>query len=94
MEDQIFIVHMGIIAWIVFGLITGVIANYIDPRPSQGGLISAVVLGIIGAMVGGFLGSMLFGIGISGFDFSSFLLAVGGSLLLLFLGRTVGRRTI
>jgi uncharacterized membrane protein YeaQ/YmgE (transglycosylase-associated protein family) len=85
---------MGIIAWIVFGALSGVIANYIDPRPSQGGLISATVLGILGALVGGFLGSLMFGVGITGFDFSSFLLAIGGSLLLLFLGRAMSRRTI
>jgi uncharacterized membrane protein YeaQ/YmgE (transglycosylase-associated protein family) len=82
---------MGILAWIVFGLITGVIANAIDPRPAQGGILSAILLGIVGAVVGGFLGSALFGVGVSGFNFASFLVSVGGALLLLFVGRTIGR---
>lgn len=83
---------MDIPAWIVFGLITGVIANVIDPRPSQGGIIGAILLGVVGAAVGGFIGNALFGVGVSGFNFSSFLVAMGGALLLLFIGRSIGRR--
>lgn len=82
---------MNILAWLVFGLIVGIIANVIDPRPSQGGLLGAIVLGIVGALVGGFLGNMLFGVGVSGFDFSSFAVAVAGSLLVLFVGRALTR---
>lgn len=82
---------MGILAWAVFGLITGVIANAIDPRPAQGGIISAILLGVVGAVVGGFLGSTLFGIGVSGFNVASFIVSIGGALLLLFVGRSIGR---
>lgn len=64
----------------------------IDPRPSEGGLLGAIILGIVGAMVGGFLGGLVFGVGISGFNFPSFAVAVLGSLLLLFVGRALSER--
>ncbi|OGE32596.1 hypothetical protein A3C59_02130 [Candidatus Daviesbacteria bacterium RIFCSPHIGHO2_02_FULL_36_13] len=82
---------MGILSWILFGMITGIVANIIDPYPERGGLIGAVILGILGAILGGILGNVVFGIGISGFNFPSFAVAVLGSLLLLFIGRAFGR---
>jgi uncharacterized membrane protein YeaQ/YmgE (transglycosylase-associated protein family) len=77
--------------YLIFGLIAGGIANYIDPRPAKGGILGSIVLGIIGAVVGGYLGSMLFGVGVTGFNISSFLVAVLGSLLVLWVGRMVMR---
>jgi len=74
---------MNILTWLVFGILVGVIANVIDPRPSSGGILGAVVLGIVGALIGGFLGSALLGVGVTGFNFSSFVVAVIGSLLVL-----------
>jgi len=82
---------MNVLAWLVFGLIVGVVANAIDPAPSHGGWLGAIVLGILGAMVGGFLASLIFGVGVSGFDFTSFIVAVLGSLLLLYAGRAFRR---
>lgn len=82
---------MNILAWVIFGLITGIVANIIDPAPSRGGILGAVVLGILGAILGGFMGNLIFGIGVSGFNFPSFAVAVLGSLLLLFIGRAFGR---
>lgn len=78
---------MNILAWILFGLIVGVVANFIDPAPSKGGLLGSVVLGVLGALLGGFLGDLLFGVGVTGFNPSSFIIAVIGSLVLLFVGR-------
>lgn len=78
---------MNILAWIIFGLVVGVIANMLDPRPAQGGMIGAVVLGILGALLGGFLGNIIFGVGFTDFNLSSFIVAVVGSLVLLFVGR-------
>lgn len=46
---------MGIVAWIVVGLIAGVIANLIYPKPAEGGILGAIALGIVGALLGGFL---------------------------------------
>lgn len=84
---------MNILAWIVFGGIAGLIANAVDPRPMQGGVLGAIVLGILGALVGGFLGDLLFGIGVTGFNLSSFIVAVVGSIILLMIGRMFNRRT-
>lgn len=82
---------MNLLAWVIFGLITGIVANIIDPYPARGGLLGAIVLGILGAILGGFLGNLVFGMGITGFNFPSFAVAVLGSLLLLFIGRAFGR---
>lgn len=74
---------MGLVAWVLFGLLVGLVANLIDPRPTQGGVLGAMLLGIAGALVGGFLGSLLLGVSITGFNLSSFFVAVIGSLILL-----------
>jgi uncharacterized membrane protein YeaQ/YmgE (transglycosylase-associated protein family) len=75
---------MGILAWIVFGLIAGFLAKFLMPGKAPGGIIATIVLGIIGAVVGGFLGTLI-GFGdISGFDFRSMALAVGGGIVVLF----------
>lgn len=82
---------MGILLWIVFGLIAGVLAKWIMPGRQGGGFIVTTVLGIVGAVVGGFLGSFM-GFGdISGFDLRSMALAVGGALVVLFLYGLVSR---
>jgi uncharacterized membrane protein YeaQ/YmgE (transglycosylase-associated protein family) len=78
---------MGILAWILFGLIAGSIANFLDPNPSNGGIIGSIVLGIIGAVVGGWLGNALFGVTVTGFNVSSFVVAVAGAAILLLVGR-------
>jgi uncharacterized membrane protein YeaQ/YmgE (transglycosylase-associated protein family) len=79
---------MIIIYWIIFGLIAGSIANFIAPSP-RGGIVGSIILGIIGAVVGGFLGQRLFGIGVTGFNIMSFVVAVAGALLVLFVGRLI-----
>ncbi|HAU5064119.1 TPA: GlsB/YeaQ/YmgE family stress response membrane protein [Citrobacter amalonaticus] len=83
---------MGIIAWIVFGLIAGVIAKLIMPGRDGGGFILTCILGIVGAVVGGCLATM-FGIGgtISGFNLHSFLVAVVGAIVVLVVFRLVRR---
>lgn len=80
---------MSILSWLIFGMIVGIIANIIDPSPSRGGLLGAVGLGIGGALIGGFLASLIFSTGISGFNLSSFFIAVLGSLILLFVERSL-----
>ena len=80
---------MNVIGWVIFGLVAGTIANIIDPHPSSGGIVGAIVLGIVGAMVGGFLANILLGIDITGFNLTSFVVAIAGSLLLLFVGRAL-----
>ena len=85
---------MGIIAWIVLGLIAGAIAKAIMPGRSGFGWLATIVLGIVGALLGGFLGSVIFGVNLGGFfDLRTWLLAIGGSLVaLLIYGLVTGRR--
>ena len=67
---------MGILSWIIFGLIAGILAKWIMPGKDGGGFIVTVILGIIGAVVGGWI-STLFGFGkVDGFNFGSFAVAV------------------
>ena len=76
---------MGILLWVLFGLIAGAIAKFLMPAKAPGGILVTIALGIVGAVVGGFVGTQL-GFGdISGFDLRSMLLAVGGGVLVLFL---------
>ncbi|EAA8524866.1 GlsB/YeaQ/YmgE family stress response membrane protein [Salmonella enterica] len=83
---------MGIIAWIVFGLIAGIIAKLLMPGRDGGGFILTCILGIVGAVVGGWLATM-FGIGgsISGFNLHSFLVAVVGAIVVLVIFRLLRR---
>jgi uncharacterized membrane protein YeaQ/YmgE (transglycosylase-associated protein family) len=85
---------MGIIAWIVVGLIAGSLAKLLMPGKDPGGLILTVVLGIAGALVGGFLAVALdISDGVDDFDIGTIVLAVIGAMLILFVYRMiVGRR--
>ena len=76
---------MGILAWIVFGLIAGALAKFIMPGRDPGGIIVTILIGIAGAVLGGFIGSFLGFGGVSGFDPRSLGIAILGALLLLWL---------
>ena len=82
---------MGIIAWIVLGLIAGAIAKAIMPGRDPGGVIVTVLIGIVGAFLGGFLGNLITGTGLNGFSLWSILLAIVGSLILLWIYRLTTR---
>ena len=83
---------MGILAWIVMGLIVGLLAKFIMPGKDPGGIIVTILIGIAGAFVGGLIGSFL-GFGrVTGFNLGSILLATGGAVLLLILYRTVKKK--
>lgn len=84
---------MGILAWIVFGLIAGIIAKLLMPGKDPGGFIITILLGIAGALVGGFIARALgIGAGVTGFNFGSFIIAVLGAILLLVIYRMVKGR--
>jgi uncharacterized membrane protein YeaQ/YmgE (transglycosylase-associated protein family) len=86
---------VGILAWIVFGLIAGVIAKLVMPGKDPGGFIITILLGIAGALVGGFIGSALGFGGIDGFNLGSFVIAVLGAILLLAIYRMASnKRTV
>ncbi len=85
---------MGIIGWIVLGLIAGAIAKLILPGDDPGGIIVTIVIGIVGAIVGGYIAKALnFGSDKHFFDLKTWVIAIAGSLLLLIVYRLVaGRR--
>lgn len=82
---------MGIISWIVFGLIAGLIGRAIMPGRDPGGFVVTTVIGILGAVVGGFVGTQLGWGQVTGFDLRSFGIAIVGAVLLLAIFRLVRR---
>ena len=81
----------GVIGWIIFGLVVGVIAKLMMPGRDPGGFIVTILLGVAGAVVGGFLGRML-GLYQPG-EPAGFIMATLGAILLLFLYRKLAVRT-
>lgn len=76
---------MGILSWIIFGLIAGAIAKAIHPGKDPGGWIVTIIIGIVGGIVGGWIGMALGWGDVNDFSFKSFLLAIVGAVLLLFI---------
>jgi uncharacterized membrane protein YeaQ/YmgE (transglycosylase-associated protein family) len=75
---------MGVVSWILMGLIVGALAKWMMPGEDPGGIFITILIGIAGAFLGGFIGSFI-GLGsVTGFNLISLALAVGGALLLLF----------
>lgn len=75
---------MGILGWIVLGLLAGAIAKAIMPGVQGGGWLATLLLGIVGALLGGFIGSALFNIGLETFfSIQTWIVAILGSLLAL-----------
>lgn len=79
---------MNWLVWIIFGALAGWIASIIMGRNKQMGAIANIVVGIIGAFIGGWIMNFFGAQGVTGFDFRSFLVAVFGAVVLLFV---VGR---
>ena len=84
---------MGILAWVLFGLLAGAVARLVVPSSQNIGCIATVAIGILGALLGGFVGEAVLDREIDfGFDLLPFLLAVAGSVgLLLLLEAARGR---
>jgi uncharacterized membrane protein YeaQ/YmgE (transglycosylase-associated protein family) len=80
---------MGIVSWVIFGLVAGAVAKVLMPGDEAGGLLKTTALGIVGAVGGGFIGTWL-GFGkVTGFNIRSFVIAIGGAILALWLYRAV-----
>ena len=80
---------MGILSWIILGLIAGAIAKLILPGKDPGGIIVTIVIGIVGAIIGGYISTLL-GLGtVTGFNIGSLIIAVIGSIVLLLIYRMV-----
>ena len=83
---------MGVLSWIILGLIVGIIAKILTPGKDPGGFIMTIILGITGAYIGGFISSAI-GLGrVTGFDIRSLGIAVVGSILILLIYRRLKKR--
>jgi uncharacterized membrane protein YeaQ/YmgE (transglycosylase-associated protein family) len=86
---------LGIISWIVFGLIAGAVARFLMPGRDPGGCIVTILLGVVGAFLGGFLYTQATGQPLTiGFDLASFGVAVAGAFLVLLIYRMVAGRRV
>jgi uncharacterized membrane protein YeaQ/YmgE (transglycosylase-associated protein family) len=83
---------LGLIAWIVVGLIAGLLAKWIMPGDDPSGIIVTILIGMAGALVGGFIVGLLGGTGATGFSIWSILVATLGAIILLALYRLIARR--
>lgn len=81
---------LGIIGWIVIGVVAGWLAEQIMGR--NHGLLTNLIVGVVGALLGGFIASNVLGVPVGGFNLITLLVAVGGAMLLLFLVGLVKRR--
>ena len=83
---------MGIISWILVGLLAGLLAKLLVPGDDPGGIIVTILIGVAGAFVGGFVVSLLGGTGVTGFNVWSILVATLGAIVLLAIYRLVASR--
>ncbi len=87
--------QVGILSWILVGLIAGFLAKYVVPGEGPGGIIGDIIVGIVGAFIGGFIFNTFGHVGITGLDLYSILVAFIGAVVLLFILRALtGRRTV
>ena len=82
---------MGILSWVIFGLIAGIIAKWVIPGAYNMGIIMTIILGIVGAVVGGYISTFFGKDKVDGFNLSSFIVAVIGAIVVLFIAGMVGR---
>jgi len=84
---------MGIIGWIILGGLAGWIASMIAGTNREQGLLGNIIVGIIGAFVGGFIFNLFGGVGVTGFNLWSFIVALVGAVILLFIWRAITGRS-
>ncbi|MEU4353901.1 GlsB/YeaQ/YmgE family stress response membrane protein [Streptomyces virginiae] len=84
---------MGVLAWILLGLLAGIFAKMLMPGKDPGGIIITILIGIAGALLGGWLGKVIFGVdSVDGFfELSTWIAAIVGSLVLLIIFRLFRR---
>jgi len=82
---------MGIILWIIFGGLAGWVASIIMKTDSNQGTITDIIMGIVGAVVGGFLMGLFGQSGVTGFNLYSFIVAIIGAIVVIYLGRLLRR---
>jgi len=83
---------MGILSWILLGLVAGALAKFIMPGKDPGGFFVTILLGIVGAFLGGFLGTFI-GLGkVTSFDLGGIFIATVGAILVLIIYRMVTKK--
>lgn len=90
---------MGLVSWVLVGLVAGLLARWIVPGSGPGGLVVTTILGMAGASIGGLLAGLIGGTGATGFNVWSIVVATFGAVVLLFFynlvagptGRSPGR---
>jgi uncharacterized membrane protein YeaQ/YmgE (transglycosylase-associated protein family) len=80
---------LGFIGWIVLGGLAGWVASMIMGNNASQGLLGNIIVGIVGGLLGGFIFGLFGGAGVTGFNLWSFLVALVGAVVLLFLWRLV-----
>lgn len=86
---------MGIISWIIIGGLAGWVASMILHTNEQQGMLGNIIAGVLGGIVGGWIMSALGGEGVNGFSVWSFLVALGGAIIVLLIkGAITGRRAM
>ena len=84
---------MGVIAFLILGLIAGAIAKAVLPGRQGGGILITMLLGVVGALLGGWIGSAVFGVGLANFwSLQTWIVAILGSLVVLGIYGAVTRR--
>jgi uncharacterized membrane protein YeaQ/YmgE (transglycosylase-associated protein family) len=84
---------MNILLWLIFGIIVGGVARWIVPGEGPGGIVGDLVVGIVGSFIGGFVYQFFGHAGVTGFNFGSFICAIIGAVVLLWIIRALtGRR--
>lgn len=84
---------MGILSWILFGLIAGAIAKLLHRGDDPGGWLVTIILGIVGAFIGGAIAKYLLGWeDAAGWNFHSFISAIGGAIIVLAIYRAVSKK--
>lgn len=83
---------MGFISWIIIGALAGWIASMITGNNKEMGALANIVVGIVGGIIGGIVMNLLGGEGVTGFNVWSLLVAVAGSVILLWIVRAIKKK--
>lgn len=82
---------MNFLIWILFGALAGWIASLIMKSDGEQGTLTDIILGVLGSLVGNFVFGLFGGPGVTGFNIPSLLVAILGSIILIFIGRRLKR---
>ncbi len=85
---------INILSWIIFGLIAGTIAKFLKPGLDNQGWVTTIIIGIVGSVLGGFVGRIFWGEGVTNnvFNFYSLIMAVVGSIIILYAFGAMSRK--